>query len=120
MYHFHNITLRPKNKQEWFNLWLILVLIIIIIYFFIIIIDRPMDTTDFMQYMHPISSDTMNQSLSSQSLSSQSLSSQSLSSQSILNSDIMNSYNQLSSEKLLNIPQQYIPNITDYTEDELW
>jgi ABC-type microcin C transport system permease subunit YejE len=117
MYYFRSITLRPKNKQEWFNLWLILVIIIISICFFIIIIDRPMNETDFIQYMYPISPNISNNSLSDSSLlRSDNL--MSISNNSNIN--IIDSYNQLSQDKLLNIPQQYIPNITDYTEDDLW
>lgn len=102
------ITLRPTTKQEWFTLWLVLVIIIVLICLCIMIIERPLDEYDFIGYISEKSDyrgETLPRSQVEANIYALTHNPSHLS--------------DLSSEQLLYLPSEYIPNLADFVEDDV-
>lgn len=103
--------LHPRTFYEWFRIWLFIMLMILFIYCIISYINQPLDESDFRTYMTPMSRLESGFGLGSEPK---------IFDENYLplrtDAEIFDMSN-LSSEQLLNLPTEYIPNITDFVED---
>ncbi|VBB18250.1 hypothetical protein YASMINEVIRUS_713 [Yasminevirus sp. GU-2018] len=103
--------LHPRSSYEWFRLWILIVLIIVLIYCLVTYMNRPLDEYDFKAYITHTKTTQSVEHQTKKLFDDRYLP--------ISEEAEIFDMGKLSSSQLLELPVEYIPNISDFVEDDM-